>query len=86
MIIAKTKSKSERFIKSIDNSLIDLPGLEEFVKEDIYNFLYNNFDIPNEYRLRIALHDINIVTKEYIAALQSNFIKEPFPFKRVTSY
>ena len=77
MIISKTKNHSSNFNKSIDNSLLDLPGLYEFVKEDIYIFLAQNFDFPDERRIRIAIKDLNIITKDYVQVVNCNKLNDP---------
>ena len=77
LIIAKTKHITRQNIKSIDNTLIDLPGLEFFVKEDIYIFLCEHFKMPDERRARIALKDINTVTKELTSVLTYENQKDP---------
>ena len=77
LIISKTKHLTRQNIKAIDNSLIDLPGLDFFVKEDIFLFLNEHFKLPNERRTKIALKDINTVTKELTAVLTYENQKDP---------
>ena len=77
MVIGKTKNHACNFTKCIDNSLLDIPGLYAFVKEDIYIFLAQNFEFPDERRIRIALKDINTVTKEYTQVVNSNMLDDP---------
>ena len=58
--------KKPNLHKNVDSTLLDLDGLFDSVKFDVYSLILDHFDIPDKEILRGALRNINIHYKNFL--------------------
>ena len=72
-VVLSTKNNFKAHVKTIDYNLLDINGLFESVKFNIYETIIEYFDMPNKVFLKECLARISILHIEKIALLNSKF-------------
>ena len=73
--IVKTKSNIKR-IPSVNNSLLNLPGLFECIQYEIYALILDHFALDNALNLKNSLISINNLSREATNLSNSNFFND----------